>query len=187
MFNKPQQTRQRDPPGLRLQCCLKTVGDPALPLDIGQQLHGSPWQILATVVYSKHSGDFGVALWFYMILRCLTCFAMEWKNNLYTKQELSHWPGLLSTIRCAEQNIKASMMVFMCCFPLLLFKLFFFALWLSKLHEISLVICYFLARSFSRWDAFPQIRTQSIRSKLSGKHQVLTSTQATTIRFVLIP
>ena len=126
MFNKPQQTWDYD---------CNAVWRPweTLPLDMGQQLHGSPWQILATVVHSKHSGDMGVALWSYMILRCLTCFAMEWKNKLYTKQELSHWPGLLSTIRCAQQNIKASMMVFRCCFPLLLFKLFFFALWLSKL------------------------------------------------------
>jgi len=83
---------------------------------------------LATVVHSKHSGDMGVALWLYMILRCLTLLCHGVKEQLYTKQELSHWPGLLSTIRSAEQNIKASMMVFRCCFPLLLFKLFFFAL-----------------------------------------------------------
>lgn len=43
-----------------------------LPLDIGQQLHGSPWQILATVVHSKHSGDMGIALWF-------TWFYVAWR------------------------------------------------------------------------------------------------------------
>ncbi len=75
---------------------------------------------------------------------------LQSRKRWLDQRSLSHWPGLLSTIRCTEQNIKASLMVFVCCFPLLLFKLFFFAPWLGKLQEISFIICYFLTTSFSR-------------------------------------
>ena len=189
MFNKPQQTRQRDPPGLPLQCCLKTVGDLT-----SWHWTTTSWQSLANL---GNSCTFKTFWWYggsFVVLHDFTLFDVLCHGVKEHERTTIYKAGIEPLARASQHDplrwakhwsLNDGLQVLLPSTAIQAILLCTLIEQISMKYHLS--FSYFLTRSFSRWGAFPQIRTQSIRSKLSGKHQVLTSTQAIKIQFVLIP
>lgn len=179
MLNRLQQILQRDPPGLRLECSLKTVGNPT-----SWHWTTTSWQSLATGCTCKRFWWYGGS---FVVLHDFTLFDVVWHGVKEQLQSRNWDTGHGFSARSAALSKTLKPHWWSSCVASLYCYSSYSSTLIKQVAGISVVICYFLTRSFSRWDAFPQIRTQSIRSKLSGKHQVLTSTQAIKVQFSLIP
>ena len=88
MFNKPQQLRQRDPSGLRLQCSLKTVGDPT-----SWHWTTTSWQSLANL---GNSCTFKTFWWYggsFVVLYDFTLFdaALPWSERTTYYIQCRNW------------------------------------------------------------------------------------------------